>query len=72
MAPKSSTRGQAEVYLDNVKVATVDLSFSVTLLRQAVYAASGLSLSVTHALKVKVLGTARRPRVDVDAFVVLR
>lgn len=72
VAPKSPERGQAEVYLDNVKVATVDLSSSSTLQRQMVYAANGLNPSVAHTLQVKVLGTANRPRVDVDAFVVVR
>ena len=72
VAPKSSTRGRAEVYLDNVKLATVDLASTRTLSRQVVYTANGLSPSVTHTLEVKVLGTWGRPRVDVDAFVVLR
>jgi uncharacterized delta-60 repeat protein len=72
VAPKSSTRGQAEIYLDNVKVATVDLSSSRTRSRQVLYAANRLSPSVTHTLEVKVLGTSGRPRVDVDAFVVVR
>jgi uncharacterized delta-60 repeat protein len=72
VAPKGSNRGQAEVYLDNVKVATVDLSSPRTLPRRVVYAANGLSPSVNHTLEVKVLGTSGRPRVDVDAFVVVR
>ncbi len=72
VASKSSASGQAEVYLDNVKVATVDLRSSSKLARQVVYAANGLNPSVTHTLQLKVLGTATRPRVDVDAFVVLR
>ncbi len=72
VAPKSPERGQAEVFLDNVKVATVDLTSTSALTRQVVYAANGLSPSVTHKLQVKVLGTANRPRVDVDAFVVVR
>jgi uncharacterized delta-60 repeat protein len=72
VAPKGSTRGKADVLLDGRKVATVDLSSSRTLPRRVVYAANGLSPSVTHTLQVKVLGTTGRPRVDVDAFVVLR
>ena len=58
--------------LDNAKVATVDLSSSRTRSRQVVYAANGLSAGVSHTLEVKVLGTSGRPRVDVDAFVVVR
>ena len=53
-------------------MATVDLSSSRTRSRQVVYAANGLSGGVSHTLEVKVLGTSGRPRVDVDAFVVVR
>jgi uncharacterized delta-60 repeat protein len=72
VAPKTSNRGQAEVWLDGRKVATVDLFSATAQARRLVYAANGLDPSVTHTLQVKVLGTAGRPRVDVDAFVVLR
>lgn len=76
VAPKSSTRGQAEVYLDGRKVATVDLYSSTALSRRVVYAANGLDPSVSHRLQIKVLGTKNASssgtRVDVDAFVVLR
>ena len=72
VAPKSSTRGKAEVYLDGRKVATVDLFSATAQVRSVVYAANALDPSVTHTLQIKALGTAGRPRVDVDAFVVLR
>ena len=72
VAPKSSTRGRAEVWIDGVKGATVDLQLSTVLARRVVYSAGGLDPTVSHTLEVKVLGTAGRPRVDVDAFVVLR
>jgi uncharacterized delta-60 repeat protein len=72
VAPRSSTRGKAEVWLDGKKVATVDLYSATALSRRVVYAANNLDPSVTHTLQVKVLGTAGRPRVDVDAFAVLR
>ncbi len=72
VAPKSKTRGQAMVYLDGVKVATVDLYSSRTLARRVVFAADGLDPTVQHTLVVRSLGTAGRPQVDVDAFVVLR
>ncbi len=76
VAPKSSTRGKAEVYLDGRKVATVDLYSSTALSRRVVYAANGLDPSVSHRLQIKVLGTKNASssgtRVDVDAFVVLR
>ncbi len=72
VAPKSTSRGIAEVYLDGEKVATVDLSSATSQARKVVYAANGLDPSAAHTLQVKALGTAGRPRVDVDAFVALR
>ncbi len=72
VAPKGPTMGRAEVYLDGRRVATVDLYSSGALSRRVVYAANGLSAGGTHTLQIKVLGTANRSRVDVDAFVVLR
>ena len=72
VAPKSSTRGRADVLLDGTRVATVDLSSPRALARRMVYSANGLDPTVTHTLELEVLGTAGRPRVDVDAFVVLR
>jgi uncharacterized delta-60 repeat protein len=76
IAPKSNARGKAEVYLDGVKVATVDLYSSKVMARKVVYAKNRLNPSATHTLMAKVLGTKRAAssgvRVDVDAFVVLR
>ncbi len=76
VAPRSSTRGKAEVWLDGKKVATVDLYSATAQARKVVYAANNLDPSVTHTLTVKVLGTKNASssgtRVDVDAFAVLR
>ncbi len=72
VATKSPTRGKAEVWLDGVKRATVDLRSATTQRRKLVFVRDGLNPSVSHKLEIKVLGTAGRPRVDVDAFVVLR
>ncbi len=72
VAPKRPNRGKAEVYLDGKKVATVDLYSATALSRKVIYAANNLNPSVTHTLIVKVMGTSGRPRVDVDAFVVVR
>ena len=72
VAPKSMTRGQAAVYLDGAKVATVDLYSPKALVRRVVFAAKDLDPTAQHTLEVRTLGTAGRPRVDVDAFVVLR
>jgi TRAP-type uncharacterized transport system substrate-binding protein len=72
VAPKGPAMGRAEAYLDGRKVATVDLYSSTALPRRVIYSATGLNPSVTHTLQIRVLGTSGRPRVDVDAFVVLR
>lgn len=72
VAPKSKTRGKAAVYLDGDKVATVDLFSRQTLDRQVVFSKSNLDPAAQHTLEVRGLGTSGRPRMDVDAFVVLR
>ncbi len=75
VAPKSSARGLAEVWVDGAKVATVDLYSSSTLARRVVFTRAWDSVG-THTLEVRVLGTknslSSRTRVDVDAFVLLR
>ena len=75
MAPRNSNRGKAEVYLDGVKVATVDLYASSGQSRKVVFRRGGLDPSTTHTLEVRALGTKNAAssgtRVDVDAFVVL-
>ncbi len=60
-----------EVWLDGSKLVTIDLYSSTALARRIVFTRA-VSPSVTHALEVRVQGTSGRPRVDVDAFVVLR
>jgi hypothetical protein len=76
VAPTSSNRGKADVYLDGTRVATVDLYSSSGQTRKVVFTRAGLDPSVSHTLEVRVLGTknaaSKGKRVDVDAFVVLR
>ena len=68
---KATSRGKVRVYLDGVSQGTVDLASTTTAFRvlawQKTWGASG-----THTIKVVALGTSGRPRVDVDAFAVLR
>ncbi len=59
------------MYVDGTYVQTVDLYSSSTLSRQVVFSKSWAT-SGSHTLEVRVLGTSGRPRVDVDAFVVLQ
>jgi N-acetylmuramoyl-L-alanine amidase/Bacterial Ig-like domain len=68
---RGPSRGQARVYVDGVLKATVDLNAASTQYRYVAYVASWSSLG-THRLTVIVVGTAGHPRVDLDAFEVLR
>ena len=66
----ASNRGAARVYVDGALVKTVDTRGS-TAARRLVFAANHLA-DGPHTLKIVVVGTSGRPRVDVDGFVVLR
>jgi hypothetical protein len=67
VSTKGPTRGKFEVYIDGVKKATVDLYAAGTHYRQVVYQTSWASPG-THTIKIRVLGTSGRPRVDFDGF----
>ena len=73
---KGIDRGMADIYLDGVKVSTVDLYSDPGEPRKVVFAKKGLDPTVEHTLEVRALGTKNTAssgkRVDVDAFVVLR
>jgi hypothetical protein len=64
---KASNRGQARVYVNGVLTATVDL-YSATLQKQRVGWSATWSSSATRTVLIKVVGTATRPRIDVDGF----
>jgi hypothetical protein len=67
VSTKASSRGKAEVWVDGVKVSTIDLYSSSAKYRQTVWYTSFASVG-THTVKIVVLGTSGRPRVDVDAI----
>ncbi|HET9681852.1 MAG TPA: glycosyl hydrolase family 18 protein [Candidatus Limnocylindrales bacterium] len=67
----AATRGQVKVYVDGTYLTTLDLS-SATVRYRAVAWERRWSVSGTHTVRLVVVGTPGRPRVDVDAFVVLR
>ena len=71
VAPKSAGRGSVKVYVDGAYVKTISLYSRTSLARQVVYGRNWTS-NATHTVKLVVIGTAGHPRVDVDAFVVLR
>jgi hypothetical protein len=64
-------RGLADILVDGKKVATIDLQAAALQERRVVYATRWSSIG-NHTVSVVVTGTKGRPRVDVDAFVVLR
>jgi hypothetical protein len=66
---RAATRGKAAIYVNGVYKATVDL-YSVTTKKQTIVWASSWSTSAKRTITIKVLGTAGRPRVDVDGFIV--
>ncbi|MEU9588124.1 N-acetylmuramoyl-L-alanine amidase [Streptomyces sp. NPDC048193] len=65
---RASSSGQAYVYVDGVKVSTVDLKSSTTLYRQAIWTKTW-SGSARHTVRIVVAGTSGRPTVTTDGLV---
>jgi hypothetical protein len=68
---KAANRGNANVYVNGMLKATVDL-YSATTLRQRIVWSANYSTSATRTVTIKVLGTSGRPRMDIDGFIVIR
>ncbi|MET7690169.1 peptidoglycan recognition protein [Streptomyces sp. NPDC005483] len=68
---RASTSGQAYVYVDGTKVATVDLKSSTTKYRDAIWTKSW-STSAKHTVKIVVVGTSGRPTVTTDGLVYIK
>ncbi|MER6954255.1 N-acetylmuramoyl-L-alanine amidase [Streptomyces sp. NPDC000618] len=68
---RAATSGQAYVYVDGAKVATVDLKFAATLYRQALWTKTW-SAAAKHTVKIVVVGTAGRPTVTTDGLVYIK
>lgn len=68
---RAANRGRAWLYLDGVYVGSLDLYSATTAYRQVVWSRTWSS-AAGHTLRLVVVGTAGRPRVDLDAFLVLR
>lgn len=66
---KGVGRGKANVYVNGVYKATVDL-YSATTKKQLIVWSANYATSATRTVTIKVLGTSGRPRVDVDGFIV--
>jgi len=70
LAPIGSSRGSARVLIDGVAAGTFSEYATAGRSRQVVYARS--LAAGPHTLQLRVAGTRGHPRVDVDAFVVVR
>lgn len=68
---RAATSGQAYVYVDGKKAATVDLKSSTTKYRQAIWTKSWSS-STKHTVKIVVVGTTGRPTLTTDGLVYLK
>ena len=71
IAPRGPTRGSLKLYVDGAYVGTVSL-FRSSSVPRVVVAARSWSISGEHTVRVVVVGTAHHPRVDIDAFAILR
>jgi hypothetical protein len=74
--PRASSLGLSAIYLDGVRVATVNQWSSTAVARQPLYIRNGLGLATTHVLEVRSLGTAGHTgggtRVAVDVASIVR
>ncbi|WP_329277417.1 peptidoglycan recognition protein family protein [Streptomyces sp. NBC_01451] len=68
---RASTSGQVNVFVDGVKVATVDLKSATTKYRDAIWTKTW-SASAKHTVKIVVVGTSGRPAVTTDGLVYLK
>lgn len=71
VATRATSRGSFKVYVDGVYKATVSTYGSPTAYRRVFYAYTWATPG-THKIKIVIVGTSGHPRVDLDAFVVLR
>lgn len=65
------TGGEVQVWVDGVLAGTVDTFAASTTHRQVVFSKAWSSYG-SHTIKLVVVGTPDRPRVDLDAFEIIR
>ncbi|MFF9758769.1 N-acetylmuramoyl-L-alanine amidase [Streptomyces caelestis] len=68
---RATTSGQAHIYVDGKKTATVDLKSSTTKYRDAIWTKTW-SGSAKHTIKIVVVGTSGRPAITTDGIVYLK
>ena len=69
IGPKGPTRGQANVYLDDILVATVDVYASRYRARAEIFS-EAFDRVGTHTITIEVVGTPGRETIALDEFVV--
>ncbi len=69
--PYGRGRGKARIYVDGVLASTVG-TYRRTLAPRRIVFTRSWATSATHVIKVVVVGTSGHPRVDLDAFLVIR
>ncbi|MER5215450.1 N-acetylmuramoyl-L-alanine amidase [Streptomyces sp. NPDC002838] len=68
---RAATSGQAHIYVDGVKTATVDLKSATTKYRDAIWTKTWTT-SAKHTVKIVVAGTSGRPAITTDGLVYLK
>ncbi|WP_228974811.1 N-acetylmuramoyl-L-alanine amidase [Streptomyces sp. DH12] len=68
---RAANSGQAYVYVDGVKAATVDLKSATTKYRDAIWTKTWAT-SAKHTVRIVVVGTAGRPAITTDGLVYLK
>jgi len=71
LTTRTPARGKVRIYLDGVFIKTVDTLASTTQYRYVAYSRTWTTAG-THTIRLVVAGTVGRPRVDLDAFAVLK
>jgi hypothetical protein len=66
---RASNRGQVRIFLDGTLQTTLDLGGATTF--RSVAWQRTFTNSAVHTVKLEVVGTAGRPRIDLDAFAVV-
>lgn len=68
---RAATSGQAHIYVDGTKAATVDLKSATTKYRDAIWSKTWAG-SAKHTVKIVVVGTSGRPAITTDGLVHLK
>ena len=68
----SATRGKVRIYVDGVSQGTVDLGRTWYAAKPNIAWERSWPTAATHTVTIVAIVTPDRPRVDLDAFVVVR